>query len=151
MTGSGQKHTRNTRIFAEMATIDDVARIANGLPEVTEGERHGNLTWLVRRKAFAWDRPFTKADIRRFGDDVPPEGPIVAVRVADLGEKEAWLAAAPKGIFTIPHFDGFAAVLIQLRAVTKTVLRDAIVDAWLACAPPVLADEYRGDRRLKVR
>ena len=64
------------------------------------------------------------------------------MRVADLGDKEAVLAAGSKGVFTIPHFDGFAAVLIQLRTVTKKVLREAVVDAWLSCAPPHLADEY---------
>jgi len=28
-----------------MATFDEVAAIALGLPEVTEGERHGVRTW----------------------------------------------------------------------------------------------------------
>jgi hypothetical protein len=127
-----------------MATLDDVARLAGGLPEVTDGERHGNLTWSVNGKAFAWERPFSKADIKRFGGAAPPEGPIVAVRVADLAEKEAVLAASSPGLFTIPHFDGYAAVLIQLKKVTKKVLREAIIDAWLACAPPRLAHDYLG-------
>jgi hypothetical protein len=47
-----------------------------------------------------------------------------------------------KGFFTIPHFDGFAAVLVQLRTVTKKSFRDAVLDAWLACAPPKLAEEH---------
>jgi len=125
-----------------MVNVDEAARMALALPQATEGERHGHRTWSVAGKAFAWERPFSKADIRRFGDASPPDGPILAVRVGDLGEKEAVLAAQPKAFFTIPHFDGYSAVLIQLKAVTKAALREAIVDGWLACAPPGLANEY---------
>jgi len=125
-----------------MVNIDDAARVAMDLPGVTEGERYGNRTWFVAGKAFAWERRFSKADIRRFGTASPPDGPILAVRTADLGEKEALLAAHPEGFFTIPHFDGFSAVLIQLKAVTRRLLREAIVDGWLTCAPPRLADEF---------
>jgi hypothetical protein len=130
-----------------MASVDDAAEMALKLPDVTEGERHGHRTWSVAGKGFAWERPFSKADIRRFGDAIPPAGPILAVSVADLGEKEAVLAERHKGFFTIPHFDGYPAVLIQLDAVGKRVLREAITDAWLACAPPKLADEFIAGRR----
>ena len=125
-----------------MATLEDAAAMARSLEEVTEGERHGHRTWSVGGKAFLWERPFSKADVRRFGDARPPGGPIVAARVEDLGEKEAVLAAGTPGLFTIPHFDGYAAVLIQLEAVDERDLREAVVDAWLACAPPRLTEPY---------
>ena len=114
---------------------------------VTEGERHGTRTWFVGRKAFAWERPFSKADLRRFGEQTPPAGPILAVRVADLGEKEAMLAAHPEAFFTIPHFDGYAAVLVNLRVVARPVLRETLVDGWLVHAPAALAEQYLKRRR----
>jgi len=125
-----------------MVTLDDVAALVRELPEAAEGERRGSRVWSVRGKVFAWEREFSKADVRRFGDEAPPAGPILAVRVEDLGEKEAVLAARPDAFFTIPHFDGYAAVLIQLRKATRAAVRDALVDGWLATAPADLARAY---------
>jgi len=125
-----------------MVSVDEVATMATAFPEVAVGERFGNRTWSVGNKAFAWERPFSKADIKRFGDQTPPAGDILAVAVDDLGEKDAVLAAHPKSFFTIPHFNGYPAVLIQLRTATKRELRDALEDAWLACAPEKLVQAY---------
>ena len=126
-----------------MQTLDDVERMATDLPEVTAGERHGHLTWFVGGKVFAWERPFSKADLKRFGATAPPEGPIVAVRVADLNEKEAVLAASSEGRSSRSRISMVTPpILIQLKRVTRKALRDAIVDAWLACAPRHLADDY---------
>lgn len=129
-----------------MVSLDDAASMALDLPEVTEGERHGNRTWFVNGKGFVWERPFSKADIRRFGDAPIPVGPILALRVDDMEEKAAVLAAQSRGFFDMAHFEGYPAVLVELRKAAKTAVREAILDAWLACAPPALAEAHLARR-----
>ena len=93
----------------------------------------------MRGKAFAWERPFPRRTSSASVTSRRPSGPILALCTADLADKEAVLATGTKGFFTIPHFNGYAAVLVQLKAVAKRPLREAIEDAWLACAPGALA------------
>lgn len=130
------------RYFRGVVTLDDVQRLAAALPEVAEADRRGSLTWSVGGKVFAWERTFSKADIKRFGTAPIPADPILAVRVGDLAEKEAVLAAHPDSFFTIPHFDGFAAVLIELRRATLDEVREALEDGWLAKAAPGVAEGF---------
>jgi hypothetical protein len=42
-------------------------------------------------------------------------------------------------------------VLVQLRTVGSRVLRDLVVDSWLASAPQTLADEFVASGGLKRR
>jgi hypothetical protein len=130
-----------------MMTVQGVAALARALPDVTEGSRYGNRTWFVDGKAFAWERPFSKADIKRFGADTPPGGPILAISVADLNEKEAALSANPGVFFTITHFAGYTAILVRLDRATKKVVREALIDGWLASAPAAVAQHYLETRK----
>lgn len=124
-----------------MATWDDVRRLALALPETDEYESRGTPTWRVKQKGFVWDRPLGKGDRAALGA-AAPDGPILGARVADLGVKEALIADNPDVFFTIPHFDGYAAVLVLLDRIEVAELEEVIVDAWLARAPTRLAKTY---------
>jgi len=118
-----------------MATWDDVARIALALPETSEGSTFGNQAWLVRGKSFVWRRPLNKSDLKALGDDAPPEGPILAAYVEDLDDKDVLISEDPEVFFTIPHFQGFRAVLILLDRIDVDTLTEVITDAWVCRAP----------------
>lgn len=121
-----------------MPTLDDVRVICGDLPEVEERTSRGRAMWHVGRgHAFVWERPFTKADVGREGD--PPAGDLLAVAVADDGEKEGLLRAEPRWFFTISHFDGHPMLLLRLTEVPSDRLREIVVDAWYTNAPSALA------------
>lgn len=63
--------------------------------------------------------------------------------MSSLDEKDVKLVAQPDTYFTIPHFDGYPGLLIQLSRIGRRELEDAIVDAWLAMAPARLAKTPR--------
>jgi hypothetical protein len=135
---------------AGMVTPEELDRWASSFPGVARGETRGNRDWAVAGcKAFAWERPFTKADLRRFAEAgvEPPDGPTAAVRLADLAEKEAVLAATSDAVFTMRHFDGYPAVLVALDAVEQDELRELLLDGWLSEAPDDLAAQYLEQQR----
>jgi hypothetical protein len=115
-------------------TLEAVNAFAMSLPGVTVGTKWGNRTWMVEGKGFAWQRPLRKADLERFGDETPPAGDILAVSVESLDAKDALLAIALPGFFTIQHFNGYPAVLIALRVARVKDVRAAIADAFQTVA-----------------
>ena len=125
-----------------MADLEDVERLVAQLPEVSVGDRRGHRAWAVAGKGFAWERPFSKADIKRFAADPVPEGPILALVTDGLEDKESLLQAHPGHLFTIPHFTGYPAVLLHLARAGEDDLREALLDAWLVHAPGAVARAY---------
>src|SRR5438067_3476477 len=128
-----------------MASWEDVRRIALGLPETAERAHGEQASWRVREKPFVWERPLRPADRRALGD-AAPDGPILGARVEHLVAKEALLQDPSGAFFTIPHFDGYAAVLVLLDEIDLGGLDEVIVEAWLCRAPKRLADEYLASR-----
>ena len=124
-----------------MATQDDVRRIALALPEVQEGtDRFAfNVENKGKARGVAWiwmERVHPKkARV--------PNPEVVAIRVADLEEKDMLLASDDGSkIFTEPHYNGYAAVLIRLEAIEVDELEELIIDAWRCQAPAALVEEF---------
>ncbi len=129
-----------------MAGWHDVRRMTAALPETSEGASHdGVVAWRVRTKLFVWERPLRRADLEALGD-AAPDGPILGVRVPDVGVKEALLAELPDVYFTTPHFDGYPAILVRLDQIPVGELEEIITEAWLTQAPKRLATAYLAER-----
>ena len=127
-----------------MASFDDVRRIALSLPETTEAVSWGNAHWRVKNKGFVWERPLNQSDhaaLEALGNRLP-KAPFWVCGVADIGVREVMIADDPALFSTIPHFDGFPAVLVRLEQIALPELEELIVEAWLDRAPKKLAQQY---------
>jgi hypothetical protein len=119
-----------------MATQADVRRIALSFPETEEADER--FAFSVKNKGklkgFVWV----------WMERVVPKKPrvanpgVIAVRVANLGQRDALISAEPVKFFTEPHYAGFPAVLVRLKAVRAADLRTLIAEAWRCQAPTEL-------------
>jgi hypothetical protein len=131
-----------------MATLDDVRRHAMALPRTDETVSWGTAHWRVSKKGFVWERPLRRGDLEALAarGEPAPEGVVLGVRVPDLGAKEALIADDPSVYFTVPHFDGFPAVLVRLDRLDDDELRELVVEAWLDRAPKTVARAWLADQ-----
>lgn len=111
------------------------------LPEVAEVPLHGDLAWKVRGRLIVWERPLRARDLEALGA-AAPTGPVLGARTSDEGVKLALVQSEPTVFFTIPHFDGYAAVLVRLDEIGKDELAEVVTEAWLARAPKRLVNEF---------
>ena len=116
-----------------MATQADVRRIAMALPAVEEAQDRFAFAVMNKGKAkgfvWVWQERVTPKKPRI------PNHSVIAVRVANLGQKDLLLSAEPGKFFTEPHYNGFPAVLVRLDAVTASDLKILIEEAWRCQAP----------------
>jgi hypothetical protein len=136
-----------------MATVDDVREFALALPGVEENlnGHTGEAAWRLKSGQFAWLRGPRATDLRQLAElgREWPDGVVLGVRTAGLEEKDALLAAEPDVLFTIPHFDGYPAVLVRLDAIDREQLTELVTDAWLTRAPARVAKEWLAERGLE--
>ena len=128
------------------ATLDDVRALALSLPETHEaldGHR-GGASWRTRAGLFVWERGPGKTDLAQLAQQGRswPDGPVVGVRTEGLDGAQALLESFPDVFFTIPHFEGYPAVLVRLEKIDLDLLREIVTDAWLLRAPKRIAREW---------
>ena len=117
-----------------MTTWAALERWALTLPETTSTPSYGGAPALrVNKKLFARLRGEMAEHVD--GLTGAPYGEVLMVGVGDLGEKEALLSSDAEVFFTIPHYDGYPAVLVRLARADDAEVRELLVDAWMRSAP----------------
>ena len=137
------------------ATPEDVGRICAELPQTWFGTSWGDVpTWLAPSTASAPGKGRGFVTYRRPRHDAvdPATGQeyddLLVIRTPDADAKQA-LVDSDGPFFTIDHFRGFNAVLVQLSRLGELdadELREVITDAWCAVAPPRLVRDFLGSR-----
>ena len=121
-----------------MATFDDVRRLAGELPEVTETTSYGTPAMAVRRKSFC--RMWGEREHRRDGVSDSE----VLVVFCDPDEKEALIEVSGGVLFSTPHYEGYAAMLVRLADVDLADLADLLEDSYRVKAPATLVRALDG-------
>jgi hypothetical protein len=124
--------------------------MALDLPGASETSSRGQCAWTVNKKSFVWERPLRRGDLAALGD-AAPAGLILGVRTADLEMKEMLLASRPDLYFTTPHFNGYAAVLLRLDAISLKELKEIVAEAWIACAGVRAVNEFLATRKTRPK
>ena len=134
------------------ARPEDVDEICRGLPETWFGTSWGDVpTWLVplrvtgdKGRGFVLHRqPHRSAIDPETGEEYAD---LLVIRTANEADKTA-LIEADGPFFTIDHFRGYNAVLVQqsrLGEITRDELAEVVTEAWLATAPKKLVREFLG-------
>jgi len=134
------------------ATPDDVDAICGALPKTWFATSWGDVpTWLVPHRVrdgvdkgrgfVLYRRPHQSAVNPQTGEEYDD---LLVIRTPTADDKEA-LVGADGPFFTIPHFHGYNAVLVQLSRlgeISRDELAEVITDAWRACAPKRLVKEH---------
>ena len=116
-----------------MATLADVRRIAMKLPGTVEQEDRIAFSVPVKGKlkgyAWVWKERIDPKKAR------VPNKSVLAVRVANLAEKDMMLAMDSVKFFTEPHYNGYPAVLVRLAEMKAADLRQLLDHGWRCTAP----------------
>jgi hypothetical protein len=117
-----------------MTSWDEVSRIASALPGAEPSTSWGRPCFKVDGRAFVTQRPLSKRDVKQLQEAHRrvPDSELVLVRVEHEVAKQAVLETET-ACLTIPHLDGYPAVLVELDEVTPELLSELVSESFLVC------------------
>ena len=133
------------------ARPEDVDEICAGLPETEFGTSWGDRpTWKVPRgdkgRGFVLYRAPHKSAVDPATGEMYDD--LVVITTPTEVEKNALVEDPGTPFFTIDHFKGYSAVLVQqsrLGEIDRDELVEILTDAWAARAPRRLVREHLGE------
>ena len=147
--GSGNFAAMAARDSLRWARPSDVDEICGGLPETWFGTSWGDVpTWLVPLRQGRQGPGFRAVPQAAPDRGGPADRRALRRPAGDPHSQRRRQAGARRGdgpFFTIDHFRGYNAVLVQqsrLGEITRDELAEVITDAWLATAPKKLVEEF---------
>jgi hypothetical protein len=110
-----------------VTTLARVRKIALGLPETSEQDHHGMISFRVKRKIFA----------------TVPDDTHLRVMIDEM-EIRAAAAADPDACEDFYWGKRLAALVVDLRRAGPDVVEELLTDAWIRKAPKTLINELTG-------
>ena len=123
-----------------MATLDDLRRVAVGLPGSEERATTGGAAWFVRGKLYAWEChpwPSIPEEIRA----IIAAELVVGVKVGDRLDALALVEMAPAVFLRTTTPWGEPKVAFRMAAVDDDHLVELVTEAWRIQAPKYLRRE----------
>ena len=124
-----------------MPGLDDVRRIAGGLPGSEERETTGGAAWFVRHRPYAWEcHPWPS---------IPP-GPraiiaaelVLGVKVADRMDALALVEVAPEVFLGATTRWGEPKIALRMTRIDMEHLAELVTEAWRLQAPIYLRSGF---------
>jgi hypothetical protein len=129
------------------ARADDIDEICMALPDVELGTSWGDRpTYKVRGKGFLLYRMPHKTAVDPVTGEMYDD--LLVITTPDAAEKQALVDDERSPFFTIDHFRGYHAVLVQqsrLGEIEREELAEIITDAWATKAPKTLVRKFFED------
>jgi hypothetical protein len=124
-----------------VVTLDDLRRIADGLPGSEERAMTGGAAWFVRGKLYAWECspwPSVPAEVR----EVIAAELVVGVKLSDELDALALREMAPDVFLPRTTPWGEPKIAFRMQRIDPDHFAELVTEAWRVQAPKYLQREF---------